>query len=267
MRGRWGSGSRFSWRWRVSSSCSPGREAPAAPARPRARPRARWRSAWSCPARSARRPARSRRRPTTPPSAPASPTRPTARSSAPARSAPRPRATPAPPGVAAATSQVQSLSLFGGEITADDGQGRRARLDPRPRREGRLRGRDDLVADGARLGGRRSRRTAASSSATGATSSRSSRAPTSSSGAGGTQGFHGFVTALAVHLTAPHGELPAGSEIRIGYAEANVQASVAPAAEADRPRSGRRSSPSTQSGSRRPSPPSRPRTAAARRRC
>src|SRR6185295_17010903 len=49
-----------------------------------------------------------------------------------------------------------------------------------------------------------------------------------SSGAGGTQGFHGFVTALAIHLTAPHGALPAGSEIQVGYAEANVQASVGP---------------------------------------
>ncbi|HZE29294.1 MAG TPA: M23 family metallopeptidase, partial [Gaiellaceae bacterium] len=49
-----------------------------------------------------------------------------------------------------------------------------------------------------------------------------------SSGVGGTQGFHGFVTALAVHLTAPHGALPAGSAIQVGYAEANVQASVAP---------------------------------------
>jgi hypothetical protein len=49
-----------------------------------------------------------------------------------------------------------------------------------------------------------------------------------SSGAGGTQGFHGFVTALDIHLTAPHGALPAGSEIQVGYAEANVQAGVAP---------------------------------------
>ncbi len=48
----------------------------------------------------------------------------------------------------------------------------------------------------------------------------------SSLGAGGTQGFHGFVSALAIHLTAPHGGLPAGSEIQIGYAEASVQASV-----------------------------------------
>jgi hypothetical protein len=48
-----------------------------------------------------------------------------------------------------------------------------------------------------------------------------------SSGAGGAQGYHGFVTALAIHLTAPHGGLPAGSEIQVGYAEASVQASVA----------------------------------------
>ena len=50
----------------------------------------------------------------------------------------------------------------------------------------------------------------------------------SSLGAGGSQGFHGFVSALAIHLTAPHGGLPAGSVIQIGYAEASVQASVAP---------------------------------------
>ena len=35
MSGRWGCGSRFSWRWPDSSSCSPGRGAPAVPARPR----------------------------------------------------------------------------------------------------------------------------------------------------------------------------------------------------------------------------------------
>jgi murein DD-endopeptidase MepM/ murein hydrolase activator NlpD len=49
-----------------------------------------------------------------------------------------------------------------------------------------------------------------------------------SSGAGGARGFHGFVTALDIHLTAPHGGLPAGSEIQVGYAEASVQASAAP---------------------------------------
>ena len=40
-----------------------------------------------------------------------------------------------------------------------------------------------------------------------------------------TPGYHGFVTALDVFLTADHGGLPAGSEVQIGYAEANAQAS------------------------------------------
>jgi murein DD-endopeptidase MepM/ murein hydrolase activator NlpD len=42
-----------------------------------------------------------------------------------------------------------------------------------------------------------------------------------------TPGFHDFVTALDVFLTADHGGLPAQSEIQIGYAEANAQASEA----------------------------------------
>jgi murein DD-endopeptidase MepM/ murein hydrolase activator NlpD len=40
-----------------------------------------------------------------------------------------------------------------------------------------------------------------------------------------TPGYHGFVTALDVFLTADHGGLPAGSEVQVGYAEANAQAS------------------------------------------
>ncbi|MDX6469731.1 MAG: peptidoglycan LD-endopeptidase LytH [Gaiellaceae bacterium] len=43
-----------------------------------------------------------------------------------------------------------------------------------------------------------------------------------------TPGYHDFVTALDVFLTADHGGLPAGSELQIGYAEANAQASEAP---------------------------------------
>jgi murein DD-endopeptidase MepM/ murein hydrolase activator NlpD len=42
-----------------------------------------------------------------------------------------------------------------------------------------------------------------------------------------TPGQHNVVTALDVFLTADHGGLPAQSEIQIGYAEANAQASVA----------------------------------------
>jgi murein DD-endopeptidase MepM/ murein hydrolase activator NlpD len=40
-----------------------------------------------------------------------------------------------------------------------------------------------------------------------------------------TPGYHDFVIALDVLLTADHGGLPAGSEVQIGYAEANAQAS------------------------------------------
>ena len=36
-------------------------------------------------------------------------------------------------------------------------------------------------------------------------------------------GYHGFVTALDVFLTTSHGGLPAGSELQIGYAEADAQ--------------------------------------------
>jgi murein DD-endopeptidase MepM/ murein hydrolase activator NlpD len=42
-----------------------------------------------------------------------------------------------------------------------------------------------------------------------------------------TPGHHDFVTALDVFLTADHGGLPAQSEIQVGYAEANAQASEA----------------------------------------
>jgi murein DD-endopeptidase MepM/ murein hydrolase activator NlpD len=42
-----------------------------------------------------------------------------------------------------------------------------------------------------------------------------------------TPGHHDFVTALDIFLTADHGGLPAQSEIQIGYAEANAQASEA----------------------------------------
>jgi murein DD-endopeptidase MepM/ murein hydrolase activator NlpD len=42
-----------------------------------------------------------------------------------------------------------------------------------------------------------------------------------------TPGHHDFVTALDITLTADHGGLPAQSEIQVGYAEANAQASEA----------------------------------------
>ena len=130
-------------------------------------------------------------------------------------------------GTAAATSEVQSLSLFGGEITAGTIKGVA---------HGSTRGR---AARGDFAGATVSSLTVLGAAAAVARDGRVSvgdwgylvtleQGTDTSSGAGGTQGFHGFVTALAVHLTAPHGALPAGSEIQVGYAEANVQSSVAP---------------------------------------
>ena len=49
-----------------------------------------------------------------------------------------------------------------------------------------------------------------------------------SAGPDGAQAFRGFVAGIDVHLTAPHGNLPAGSEIEVGYAEVNVQAPAPP---------------------------------------
>jgi murein DD-endopeptidase MepM/ murein hydrolase activator NlpD len=130
-------------------------------------------------------------------------------------------------GVAAATSQVQTLSLFGGEITAETVKGAA---------RGSTRGR---TASGDFSGAAISALTVLGAAVPVAPNGRAAlgdwgylvtleQGTDTSSGAGGTQGFHGFVTALAVHLTAPHGALPAGSEIQVGYSEADVQASVAP---------------------------------------
>src|SRR5207247_6259400 len=44
----------------------------------------------------------------------------------------------------------------------------------------------------------------------------------------GTKGYRSFVTAIAVHLTAEHGGLPAGSEIDLGFAEASVRPAPPP---------------------------------------
>ncbi len=46
-----------------------------------------------------------------------------------------------------------------------------------------------------------------------------------------TPGYRGFVVGLHVHLTADHGGLPAGSEILVGYAEAAVRSAGPEAAE------------------------------------
>ena len=126
---------------------------------------------------------------------------------------------------ATATSQVGSLSVFGGEVTATAIEGAA---------RGSTRGRS---ARGDFSGASVAGLTVLGTAVTAAPNGRFAlgdwgyavtleQGTDTSAGAGGYQGFHGFVTALAIHVTAPHGGLPAGSEIQVGYAEASVQASA-----------------------------------------
>ena len=127
-----------------------------------------------------------------------------------------------------ATGQVGSLSVFDGEVTATAIEGAA---------RGSTRGRS---ARGDFSGASVSGLTVLGTAVTAAPNGRFAlgdwgyavtleQGTDTSAGAGGYQGFHGFVTALAIHVTAPHGGLPAGSEIQVGYAEASVQASAPPA--------------------------------------
>jgi murein DD-endopeptidase MepM/ murein hydrolase activator NlpD len=126
-----------------------------------------------------------------------------------------------------ASGEVQSLSLFGGEVTASSVKGDAT---------GSTRGR---TASGGLSGSSVSGLTVLGQAAAVAPNGRVALADwgyaitlaessATTTGAGGVQGFHASVTALDIHLTAAHGTLPAGSEIQVGYAEATVQAASAP---------------------------------------
>jgi hypothetical protein len=122
-----------------------------------------------------------------------------------------------------ASCEIQSLSLFGGEITATSVVAKASGATKGRSASGSLA--KSYVSGLTVLG-------AAASASPGARVGLADwgylitleQGTDTSSGPGGAQGFHGFVTALDIHLTAPHGGLPAGSEIQIGYAEANVRA-------------------------------------------
>jgi murein DD-endopeptidase MepM/ murein hydrolase activator NlpD len=129
--------------------------------------------------------------------------------------------------VANASSEVQSLIIFGGEIIATSVNGH-ARGSTRGRSaSGDFSGAGvaglTVLGEGVPVG--RNARVALADWGYLVTLEQGTD---TSSGAGGARGFHGFVTALAIHLTASHGGLAAGSEIQVGYAEATVQASAAP---------------------------------------
>ena len=126
---------------------------------------------------------------------------------------------------ASATGQVQGVSLFGGEITADLVEAHAVASTRGKNATGSMSG--SAVAGLTVLG---------QPSAVGANGritfadwgylTTLEQGLDRTAGPGGAQAFHGFVTALDVHLTAAHNGVPAGTEIQIGYAEVNVQAPV-----------------------------------------
>jgi murein DD-endopeptidase MepM/ murein hydrolase activator NlpD len=128
---------------------------------------------------------------------------------------------------ASATSQVQSLSVFKGEITASlvkgAAKGSTSGLNARGDFSGATV--SSLTVLGAAVGVAPNARIALADWGYLVTLEEGTD---TSVGSGGAQGYHGFVTALSIHLTAAHNAFPAGTEIRIGYSEASVQASVAP---------------------------------------
>ncbi len=128
---------------------------------------------------------------------------------------------------AGSSSEVTSLALFGGEIVASSVKGEAAGSTRGRAASGNLNGSSvsGLTALGQPVAVAPNGRVALADWGYLITLGQSTE---TSTGTGGAQAFHGFVTALDVHLTAPHGGLPAGSEIQVGYAEATVQAGVAP---------------------------------------
>jgi murein DD-endopeptidase MepM/ murein hydrolase activator NlpD len=124
-----------------------------------------------------------------------------------------------PTALATASAQVTGLSLFAGELTVE-------RIDAKvTARADETSGTGDFTGTAVSgLGG-----TALSGGLLGdwgtvAVSSGTGASTTASDA----RGWYGSVTALDIRLTADHGGLPAGTEIQVGYATANVRAAVAP---------------------------------------
>ena len=126
-----------------------------------------------------------------------------------------------------ASGEAQTVSLFGGEITATD-----------------VNAKASAATSGHSATGNLARSSITGLTVLGqpATASANARialadwgylvtleqSTDTSAGPDGAQAFHGFVAAIDVHLTAPHANLPAGSEIEVGYAEVSAQAAAAP---------------------------------------
>ena len=123
-----------------------------------------------------------------------------------------------------ASADITSLSLFGGEITASSVSAR-ARSNATGRGgSGGVGGStvNNLVVLGQSVAvGPNAHVTLGDWGYATTLESAASKTRTSSQ-----RGFRGFVAALDVHLTAPHANLPTGTEIIVGYAETAAQASA-----------------------------------------
>jgi len=127
-----------------------------------------------------------------------------------------------PTASASASGEVHSLSLFGGEITADIVASRASASTHGRNAQGALSGSTvaGLVVLGQSTAVAMNGRVPLADWGYLVTLEETS---TSTTGAHRVEKFNGFVTALDVHLTAAHGGLPAGSQIQVGYAETTVQ--------------------------------------------
>jgi murein DD-endopeptidase MepM/ murein hydrolase activator NlpD len=125
---------------------------------------------------------------------------------------------------ATASSQVSSLSLFGGEVTATtvtgDAQGQTSGRSASGNFDGAAV--SGLVVDGAPATVSPNGRVALGDWGYATTLEQAVVHGSS----GRAQNYRGYVTALDIHLTADHGGLPAASEIRVGFAETWVQAGL-----------------------------------------
>ncbi len=121
-----------------------------------------------------------------------------------------------------ATTQISSLSLFGGEVTATTVTGEAKGYTTGRSAAGRL---SDASITGLTVAGVAATATPNGRVALGDWGYATTLEQAEVHGANGRdQNYRGYVTALDVHLTAAHGGLPAGSEIRVGFAESWVQA-------------------------------------------
>jgi peptidase M23-like protein len=134
----------------------------------------------------------------------------------------------ASPASADASSEIDSINLFGGEIVAATVSGEASGSTRGRRASGRLSasGIAGLSVLGQPAAVTPNGRVALADWGYLVTLEQSTD---TSSPAARAQAYHGSVTALDVHLTAAHGGLPAGSEIQVGFAEVDVQASATPA--------------------------------------